>query len=965
MKKLFLIPLMACMMCVSMVAQNVAKIGNTEYATLPEAFDAAMQSASSSVEIELLDSVTTLTSMIDINKTATKSVTLEMNGYTIRSTAQNTFSLYKGSLTVKNKVPGQGAIYNMSTSGSNTQIFVVYGSVSKAYNPRKDGEFYSYLLIDEGVNLVSLKGPKGVGVTVEQGSNFIYSASRGVANGVRIDIKGHIEGRRYCVKVNGQIDYPKEVYRDYFNANKSKFYGDEDVQMLESDTAFCPYIHIFPSAVLNGVNEPSSVAVYGGGYGRWLIEGTCAAASGVYLKSGTVILRDANVSSTYEGKASTTTGLGSGVQSQGNAIVIESNAAYAGMHELTVEGDTKAETKADDGTALAELVSDNTAETKVENISINGGNFTGENAIVISTKTAADDNASITVHGITLVGEVAVGNDEGATAISNIINSDAVHTTTVVNEDGTKTTVISEGAAPTEYADFDDAVAAAAADPTKNIKWTGITTKIIGDGETNVSKTLPELQMISGSKGESGQPDNLQKIIVKNKAELHIKHLIMNDFARIEVEAGGKLIVEGEQGMNAPSKENILIETSEANPAYFMFNPAVTSNKHPLAKVQMWSKGYQRNPGDFVWQRFGMPGWSTDVRLLDVAFDAPTYAFSVNTDKTPINDWSIMGWYDTFKPFGSYILSTTNGAPGDIYTFACPMVGNENAVLGLYSHYNYFANSYTAPIDIWTLISDFEEKYPNVDATIYLYDPQTDYWSDINFATLLTEDDCPTTIEPMFAFILVATPSVSPVIDYKAAIWDPIMNPSPAPARRQGAQFNTARIDIVAEDGTADHVNLVEGNQFTAAYDNAYDAEKLTIGERTFLYANGCRDKMGVVATDNLEGTLLSMNTTDQTSFTMQFSNVNGLNYAVRDMLTGTETEIVEGATYMFSVPADATVEGRFKIVAVNKVPTAIENTEVENTEKGIYNMAGQYVGTDFHILPAGVYVVDGKKIVK
>lgn len=989
MKKLFLIPLMACMMCLYAGATDVAN-----EAELRSAISAALTNGSGS--ITLSDNITLIntedgdaTTVIQLYFTPTlqtKTITLDINGHTLKSSAANNlFRIYNGALNVINSVPGEGAIENNKNDKDAASAFLLHGTIDKTVNTRTAAvsELYTYLCIAEGVTVTS----KGTTIQMDirrpstrfdektnKGTEVYAKDYFGLANGIRVEVKGRLDAAKYGIKPNGYISYPDPKYFDYFNNQKYKgvasnpitkeyFYGaNTTVTMSTGDSIYSPYIHIYPSAVITVPDGESKAApVYCSGYARWLIEGNCAGSTGLYIKNGDVTLHNAVIESTWTDPATLSTGKNSGIDGGGNAIVMESNKAYPGSSKITVVGDTKVSTEAENGAALTEKVADNTQNSNIESITINGGNFTGDNAILISTKTIEDDDAEVKVNGITLVGDVVVGDDDGQAAINSIINSDAVHTTEVVNEDGSTTVVISEGKAPTEYADFDAAVAAAAADPTKNIKWTGIATVEIGDAEgaTSVSKTLPELQMVSGSAG------NLQQIIVHKNSELHIKHLIMNDFARIDVKAGGKLIVEGEQGMNAPSKENILIETSEANPAYFMFNPAVTSNKHPLAKVQMWSKGYQRNPGDFVWQRFGMPGWSTDVRLLDVDFDAPTYAFSVNTDKTPINDWSIMGWYDTFKPFGSYILSTTNNAAGDIYTFACPMVGNENAVLGLYSHYNYFANSYTAPIDIWTLISDFEEKYPNVDATIYLYDPQTDYWSDINFATLLTEEDCPTTIEPMFAFILVATPSVSPVIDYKAAIWDPIMNPSPAPARRQGAQFSTARIEIVAEDGTADHVNLVEGNQFTAAYDNAYDAEKLTIGERTFLYANGCRDKMGIVATDNLEGTLLSMNTTDQTSFTMQFSNVNGLNYAVRDMLTGTETEIVEGATYMFSVPADATVEGRFKIVAVSKVPTAIENTEVENAEKGIYNMAGQYVGTDFHILPAGVYVVDGKKIVK
>ena len=72
-----------------------------------------------------------------------------------------------------------------------------------------------------------------------------------------------------------------------------------------------------------------------------------------------------------------------------------------------------------------------------------------------------------------------------------------------------------------------------------------------------------------------------------------------------------------------------------------------------------------------------------------------------------------------------------------------------------------------------------------------------------------------------------------------------------------------------------------------------------------------------------------------------------------------------EGASYEFAAQPNSIIEGRFEIVGRNNAPTAIENTEVKANVKGIYTITGQYVGEDFKALPAGVYVVNGVKIVK
>ena len=46
-------------------------------------------------------------------------------------------------------------------------------------------------------------------------------------------------------------------------------------------------------------------------------------------------------------------------------------------------------------------------------------------------------------------------------------------------------------------------------------------------------------------------------------------------------------------------------------------------------------------------------------------------------------------------------------------------------------------------------------------------------------------------------------------------------------------------------------------------------------------------------------------------------------------------------------------------------MPTALENAEVKANVKGVYTLMGQYLGEKIDKLPAGVYVVDGVKVVK
>ena len=436
------------------------------------------------------------------------------------------------------------------------------------------------------------------------------------------------------------------------------------------------------------------------------------------------------------------------------------------------------------------------------------------------------------------------------------------------------------------------------------------------------------------------------------------------DGAKLVVDAGAMVTI-GEGGLVAGNEEAVEIKMTEGTTGVFMIAPTVSENTHPMAKVELVSKAYKRGENDYVWQRFGVPAYMQGVTRGSMIYDhvaAPTSVMKLDYEN---RTWTPMANDDEFIPFRCYDLTTTATTAGAVYTFTCPLMGNGDAELELVDDWNYYANSYTAPIDIATLLANFADNNPNVSATVYLYRAEDNWWDELNAGTYIFPGDYPTQIAPMQAFIFnrIAT-GANPVVDYTNNVWNPIMSPAPAPARARKS-YKRAMVEITAADGAKDIVRLIEDNQFSAGFDNSYDAAKY-MNENSFnLFVDANSEKYGIVATDNLEGTTISMTTKGQTSFTMTVSMVDGMNYAIRDMLTGTEIEMVEGATYMFSVPANASVEGRFMIVPVANMPTAIDNIEATAAVKGIYTVTGQFVGNDYHSLPNGIYVVDGKKIVK
>ena len=695
-----------------------------------------------------------------------------------------------------------------------------------------------------------------------------------------------------------------------------------------------------------------------------LVEGTCKGTNGVYMKSGYVVLNNAIVESTWVGNAYVVKGHESGIEAGGNAVVIESDApvaGYAGHAVLIVNGDTKAQTSATNGAALVDAVNV-TGNSTIDKVIINGGTFIGDYAIVISEQTASNADAEVVIKGVSLVGETEVANETGVAAVNSIIDLSKYHTTVVGN-----TLIVSKGSSdPTEITNFGNTNAPQTGDvvllPERtNANWTGTAPGVINDGDEVV---LGELQIISAS------GDDVQELTIENNATLNVERLIMNENARIIVEAGGSLVVEGEQGINAPAAENIVLKASEDYQATFLINPEVTSNRHPMAQVQLISKAkYDTEHDKYIWQRFGIPAYMQGLTRGDMIYDnvaAPTAVYKLDYMN---NQWAYMEDEDAFVPFRCYELTTTATTNGAVYTFECPLMGNGDAELKIEGKWNYYANSYSAPIDIKQIIEDYNRHYPNVSATVYLYRAEDNWWNEINNGNI-GESGVPTQIAPMQAFIFQRlTEGENPQINYARQIWNPIMDPSanvdptPAPLRAAASMKKTV-IEITAADGTKDAIRLIEGDNFSNEFDNSYDAEKYMHTESFNLFADA-ENPMAILATDALVGTTLSMTTTAQTSFTMTFSNVRNMNYAIRDNLTGTETEIVEGGIYMFSVPDYATVDGRFEIVPIAQMPTTIENVEEKAAVKGIYTITGQFVGNNYHELPNGIYVVDGKKIVK
>ena len=475
--------------------------------------------------------------------------------------------------------------------------------------------------------------------------------------------------------------------------------------------------------------------------------------------------------------------------------------------------------------------------------------------------------------------------------------------------------------------------------------------------------------------GKASGADKDQKLIINNGLD------VQGD-SKVEVKAGSTLVI-GEGGITTQKPENIVIDANENGAASLIMDPTITVNQTPELTVKMTAKQIGRDSyGDYYWHRFAMPvqhidTWTKEGALAP-AVTYPTHLYGWSYDN---NDWiKLAGGVSEMVAFKGYTLTLASeeisGHENELldvtYVFKGNLAGNTNNALQ-FSHegYNFFGNSYTGYISIAKLVEQITND-SKIQGTVWVWVGQG--YEDISLNILAENPSFYAGLDeiaPMHTFVLKqnGTENASTTINYADAIWgNPRYGhgPAPAPRRRTNSENDAMmRVVVTAANGQKDAVRFVEGANYSDAFENGYDASKFMNAKSINVFATVNGEEFGTVATDNLSGKTITINTNSELAYTISFTNVNNEDYVLRDNVTGQVIAIEEGATYEFAAQPNSTIEGRFEIVNRAQMPTAIENTEVNANAKGIYTIMGQYMGEDFSILPAGVYVVNGVKIVK
>ena len=788
---------------------------------------------------------------------------------------------------------------------------------------------------------------------------------QGSAFGVNVIIEGTVIAGKRALQLVGHINQkPVCTEDDHITKRDTTRYKVAPYNQYKY-----PYIKIASTANVHSSDCGGANGIYAAGYGVFDIAGEVYGATGIYMKAGDVDLQDAYIHSNSTVNTPSNGGTSGVNNAGGSAIAIESNDAYAGGSGLSITGDTKVE--GNGGFAIFEETykADNTATTS--HVSIEGGTIQGGDAGAIAITVDSKNDNVVTVSGGTVsttgtTPAITVG--ENTIEVPELFPNTNYHTTEV-EVDGKTVIVVSQGGAP-ETQEGDEPTpwswCAHNDQSGKNVAWTKIEDAEIASGTI----TLGELQIVSGTGESLGER---QQLTIKSGATLQVNHLIMNDYARIIVKAGGKLIVKGKQGIVAPQVENIKLEASETAQALFLLHPEVSSNRHPNATVEFISNSITNNPF-FSKQRFGIPTWKklSSITTKNGGNNVQTAIASFSFEA---NDWIDVSWINIdgkdenlnliANPFEYYQMQHNTPNAGTVVTMTGELYGNTNPTLPILGNsWNGYANSYMAPINGQILIELIPDE---VDKSFQIYElvnGAKGHWVPVSNLALAD-------INPMQAFLIGNTKEAANVtVDYWDAVYTPITHeakpaPNAAPVRRSTLSNITKAKMIVRGEGYKDGVVLAQDDQFSAAFDNSYDCRKY-MNEGINLYVSA-DEKMGIYATDNLENTYVGFQSVNGGTYTIEFTDVQGEELTLIDHETGAQVAMVEGNTYAFTAAANATNDYRFEVVGAAKMPTAIENAEAVKNAKGIYTITGQYLGemNVWNSLPAGVYVVNGEKRVK
>ena len=472
------------------------------------------------------------------------------------------------------------------------------------------------------------------------------------------------------------------------------------------------------------------------------------------------------------------------------------------------------------------------------------------------------------------------------------------------------------------------------------VEWEKSSTWTDDDNETHVVPNESDNVTVNNASGvvvNDGVEAEAKKVTVAKDKTLTIKDggsltigedgLKIETGATVKVEEGATLVV-GQNGITIEGTGKLIIEaTEDGGTGVVLVDPAATTNTRPEASVELIPDAYKEGEDNYKHRYIGIPLYfegAEEFTSANWVREAIQDGESVVTHaKIWNNGWQDVASISEFVPFKGYAL-TNESTHGVKYTFKGKLVGNGDGQMDFTYGFNLFANSYTAPINIQTLLNGL--VHDNVKATIYMFEnDKLRTVSKADFAGFRTPKF--TVIPSLQAFFVLMDDGTSATedINYAEAVYN---NSLPntglyAPKRQETPDFNRVRINIASENGVSDEVYLIEAADYTNDFENGYDEVKY-MNSNLNLFATTAYGRQSTKISNDLNGTFIGVQ--GNGTYTMSFDELVGEEYQIRDLQTNAIVTMSEDNTYMFT--ANGTDDARFVVESIAKMPTAFDNVD-------------------------------------
>ena len=396
--------------------------------------------------------------------------------------------------------------------------------------------------------------------------------------------------------------------------------------------------------------------------------------------------------------------------------------------------------------------------------------------------------------------------------------------------------------------------------------------------------------------------------------------------ATVTVEKGATLVV-GADGITIANSGHLVVEaTEDGGTGVVLVDPAAAEAKaRPEAKIELIPDAHFVSGELYKYRYIGIPlyfeGSEEFVKATNWEVSDP--GATIYFKQWNNGAWEELTAWNQLVPFKGYATSnsTTNNLK---YTFKGKLIGNGDGRMNFAYGFNLFANSYTAPINIQTLLNGL--VHDNVKATIYMFEEdKLRTVSKADFAGFRTPKF--TVIPSLQAFFVLMDDGTSATedINYAEAVYNNSLPNSGlyAPKRQETPDFNRVRINIAAENGASDEVYLIEAADYTNDFENGFDEVKY-MNNGLNLFATTAYGRQSTKISNDLNGTFIGVQ--GNGTYTMSFDELVGEEYQIRDLQTNAIVTMSEDNTYMFT--ANGTDDARFVVESIAKMPTALNNVD-------------------------------------